>query len=234
MGWPTPVVGDTNLAQVQAGTLLWRGHRYSAPAGMSSSGGYATTLRSGGLGYNWNTLTLAALVHITTTGSTAGLYVASMTGGSYAAPAFLHDGGVGTNEFHLSIRQGDGQFKSVPTGDTTLKARFAVARLRSDDRMELWVDGIYVGQTAIARNTYTTAYTQATYLTNAYATYSRCAVAYVWDRWISDSEVLALSRDPFMVFADPDPLTGIDAQIVGSYQYARPSSDLVTSGWSVV
>lgn len=234
LSWPLPVVADTSVVYIKSGSLLWRGHRYAAAEGTLSSGGWATSLRSGGMGSNWNTLTLAALLHITTTASSAGVYVASVTGGSFAVPAFLQSGGAGSNEFRMNLRAGSGTYYDVLTGDTTLKARFAVGRVRSDDKMDLWVDGAFVGQTTIARGGFNTAYAQANFLTAYYALYNKVAMAAVWNRWLSDSEVQALSRDPFALFANPDPLDGIDAQIVGSYQYARPNADIVTTGWSVV
>lgn len=231
-GWPLPVVADTSLTSMGRETSYFAGRRYDTPAGTLAAGGYATYLSRGGMGNNWNTLTLAALIHITTTNTAAGVRVGLAVGGSFLVPGFAQNAGGGLNEFSAAFRGGNGTYYTVSTADSTLRPRFGVIRIRSDDRMELWVDGAYVGQTSISRGGFNTAYENVNMMSAYNQQYCKTGFAAVWDRWLTDEEVRTLSADPLAAMFHRDPLDGIDAQIIGSYQYARPSADVTTNNWS--
>jgi hypothetical protein len=185
------------------------------------------------LGVNSSFLSFAVLVYFPSVPN-GSISICQNLGGDFFAMGFHNRGGTATNEFNVSMRGASGTYFDVATGETALKPRFAVGRLRADDRLELWVDGVYVGYDAHTRGGYNTFYNAPTYVSAIATGNAQIAVGYAWDRWVSDSEIQALSRDPFLLFDAGDSLIETSGGVQVSYQYARPSSDIVTTGWSEV
>lgn len=228
-----PVQGDTNLTYMARSSGYWRGHRYPFHDGTLSSAGWGTYLTGGGISSNAQALTMAGLVRNTGAVANAGLMVTSSFGGSFPCLRFGQEFG-GDSSFGVTHRSGNGSYLTVSNaGDNALKARFAVARIRADDRLDLWIDGAYIGSTTHSRGGFNTFYNAGVVLTAYYSLYASLSIGYAWDRFLSDAEVIALSEDPFRLIdtGEPQASLSLDGAILTNPQFARPIADLVNYGW---
>jgi hypothetical protein len=226
------VLGDTTLSAAQPESAYWRGHRYWWPGASTTGYGYGAAFPRPLTGSAINAMSIACLAKFNS-GFTCGVFLAGALGGTFAAMSIAHRFGVGTNELGFSMRSGNGNYYEIASGLTESKLRFCVARLRKDGPIELWADGVLVGTSTHVSGGNNTCYTTPAYLTTYVQRDANNVVAYGWDRWISDSELRALTLDPFMLLDMGDPIAGLTNN-PSTYQYARPNSDIVTTGWAVV
>jgi hypothetical protein len=176
-------------------------------------------------------MSIAALCSFRTYGS-GNVYVTSAPGGGFHSLAINTAQGAGSNEFGASMRGGSGAYYSVASGDTTVeKVRFAVVRVRANGNLELWSDGILVGQTATSLNGFGLFYSGADWFSCYVQRDVRLFVGYAWNRWITDSEIAALTDNPFAAIYAGDPLDGMARGATS--QFARPISDVSSTNWAI-